>query len=617
MRFVLLLLSWIGLVYCQADEASEFEPPIEDYERDHWSFRSIASPSLPKFVNDWATRDIDRFVLAKQAEKRLHPAPQADREVFLRRVSIDLTGLPPTPPEIEAFLSDDHPDAFARVVDRLLASPHYGERWGQFWLDLARFAETDGFEHDKVRASAWKYRDWVIDALNRDLGYDQFVELQIAGDILHPSDDQAKIATAFCLSGPDMPDINSQLERKHVLLNEITSTVGAVFLSLQVGCAQCHDHKYDPISQADFYRLRAYFEPAIKLKANQSVTVLAANADPTAKAKLYHRGDWRTPAASVIPSVPRVTTLEQPSTSRADLAKWLSDRDNPLVARSIVNRVWQQHFGSGLSDTPSDFGLIGESPSHPELLDYLASELMRNDWSLKLLHREILLSATYRTTSLPPKKRVALDQWQVATARDPENRWLTRFPRRRLDAETIRDCLYAVSGTLNHERGGPGVRPPLPIELVKTLKKGQWKVTPRVADHYRRSIFLFARRNLRYPMFATFDRPAANCSCASRHESTTATQSLSLLNSLLSKDACERLVATVRSRDAGLREQCAKLYLRVIGRQPEESELSELHQFVMDQVSLLKSQSSDNPEQAALVDLSLALVNSNAFLYVD
>ncbi|MEO1528985.1 MAG: DUF1549 and DUF1553 domain-containing protein, partial [Planctomycetota bacterium] len=404
-------------VRAHADEGALSENPIEDYEREHWSFRPIDSPAIPRQKKGRPASTVDAFVFAEQEKRGLVPAPPAGRSPLLRRVTIDLTGLPPTPGEINSFLVDDHPDAYVRVVDRLLASPQYGQRWGQFWLDLARFAETDGFEHDKVRDTAWQYRDWVVDALNEDLGYDQFVEWQIAGDILAPNDPDAKLATAFCLSGPDMPDINSQIERKHVLLNEITSTVGAVFLSLQIGCAQCHDHKYDPISQADFYRLRAYFESAIKLKANKSVAVLSANA-ADATPRMYARGDWKSPADEVSASTPRIVTTDRPSNGREHLARWLSDAKNPLVARSIVNRVWQRHFGTGLSSTPSDFGFIGDEPSHPELLDHLASELIRHDWSLKWLHREILLSSVFRTTSLRPAEHQHAKDWELSRQSD-------------------------------------------------------------------------------------------------------------------------------------------------------------------------------------------------------
>jgi hypothetical protein len=255
---------------------------------------------------------------------------------------------------------------------------------------LARFAETDGFEHDKIRPTAWKYRDWVIGALNEDLPFDRFVSLQLAGDVIRPNDADASIATAFCLSGPDMPDINSQEERKHVLMNEVTSTVGAVFLSLQIGCAQCHDHKYDAISQADFYRLRAFFDPAVRLDRNKSLTTLDHNADPDAKSHLYHRGDWRRAGPVVQAAFPRIANRAEtavvdksPGDRRVELARWLTDPSQPLTSRSIVNRIWQHHFGRGLSSTPSDFGVMGEEPTHPELLDHLASRLIRKGWSLK------------------------------------------------------------------------------------------------------------------------------------------------------------------------------------------------------------------------------------------
>ena len=460
----------------------------------------------------------------------------------------------------------------------MLASPQYGRRWGQYWLDLARFAETDGFEHDKMRPTAWQYRDWVIQAFNDDLPYDEFVTLQLAGDVVRPDNPGARIATAFCLSGPDMPDINSQEERKHVLMNEVTSTVSAVFFSLQMGCAQCHDHKYDAISQADFYRLRAFFDPAVKLQRDKSVTTLDRDADPKLVSHIFDRGDWRRQGASVSAAFPRIANqadtpvdVDDPGERRLELARWLTDPSHPLTARTIANRVWMHHFGRGLSSTPSDFGVMGEEPTHNELLDHLASRLISHQWSLKDLHRQIVLSSVYQTRSMPAGDADA--NWKRVVEADPENRLLARFPRRRLDAESIRDAMLAASGWLNHETGGPGVSPPLPIEMVSTLKSGQWKTSPREADHYRRSIYIFARRNLRYPLFATFDRPAANCSCAVRQPSTTPVQSLLLLNSKITLVAAKELATAVASECDDLESQdllesqCIKIYRRVFSRQ--------------------------------------------------
>jgi hypothetical protein len=419
-----------------------------------------------------------------------------------------------------------------------------------------------------------------------------------------------------------MPDINSQVERKHVLLNEVTSTVGAVLLSLQMGCAQCHDHKYDAISQADFYRLRAFFDPAVKLKNNRSVTTLDREADPEATSHLLVRGDWRRLGPQVSAAFPRIANPNQDRVhstrrgdQRLDLARWLTDPSHPLTARSIVNRVWQFHFGRGLSSTPSDFGVMGGEPTHPQLLDYLAWRLITRQWSLKDLHRQIVLSSVYRTRG--SRGDGSASDWAAAIELDPENRWLARFPRRRLDAESIRDAMLASSGALNHEAGGPGVSPPLPQELIQTLKAGQWKTSPRTADHFRRSIYIFARRNLRYPMFATFDRPAANCSCAVRHPSTTPIQSLLLLNSRFTLDAAQRLSGIVSGKHADLAAQSAAVYRRVLSRDPDAEERRQCVQFLQQQSALLKQDGHDDPDRAALTDLCRAIFNSNLFLYID
>ncbi len=625
--FGLMILAGVANAQEQAEPVANAEPideiPIDDFDREHWAYQPIVDPPIPE-VRDhrWPETSIDRFILDQIEQQSLTPAPPADRLTLLRRVYFDLIGLPPTPQQMAEFVQDDRPDAYRRLVDRLLASPEYAQRWAQYWLDLARFAETDGFEHDKIRPTAWQYRDWVVDALSADMPYNEFVTLQLAGDVLRPSDPSAAIATSFCLSGPDMPDINSMDERKHVLMNEMTATVGSVLLSLQMGCAQCHDHKYDPISQADFYRLRAFFEPGVKLVRNRSVTTLDRQADPDVESMFFIRGDWRRPGASVTAAFPRIANpsnhsvgSSQAGDQRLDLARWITDPSNPLPARSIVNRIWQFHFGTGLVATPSDFGVMGSEPTHPELLDHLASRLLDGQWSLKKLHRCILLSATYQTRSFPADDSDPM--WSQAIQSDPDNRWLARFPRRRLSAESIRDAMFAVSGTLNHQVGGPGVMPPLPEELTGTLLKGQWKATPVTAEHYRRSVYLFARRNLRYPFFATFDRPAANSSCAVRHRSTTAIQSLVLLNSKVTLDASQRLAQTVIDEADSREEWIVIAFQRVLSRNPDDHEMRDAMAFLEEQIELLTAEGNVNPDHTALTNFARALFNSNAFLYVD
>lgn len=594
--------------------AEVLEEPITDFDREHWAFLPLERPPLPDVAGGGADvrNAIDRFINARLQQEKVNPLPAADRPTLLRRLKFDLLGLPPTPEEVSQF-TDTDALRYEQLVDCFLASPRYGERWGQHWLDLARFAETDGFEHDKVRPEAWRYRDWVIGAFNEDMPYDRFIGLQIAGDELEPDNPDATLATAFCLSGPDMPDINSQEERRHNLLNELTATVGSVVMGLQLGCAQCHDHKYDPVSQADFYRMRAIFEPAVAVKKNESVFTLA-NSSVAQPSFVMLRGDYRRPGAPIQPGFVRVANSHGVALSnerqqgtvgrRVALAEWLTQPDHPLVARVIANRIWQQHFGRGLAPTSSDFGVMGEMPSHPELLDWLATELIRRRWSLKELHRLIVTSATYRRSS----------RWNVDHAitrsiidSDPDNELLARFPRRRLEGEVVRDAMLQVSGVLNLDTGGPGVRPPLPPEMLKTLLHNQWEPTPDVEQHHRRSVYVFARRNLRLPIFDAFDRPDANASCARRNESTTATQSLLMMNSKLAVDVAERLATRcLAETNNNVETASTRAFLRCFGRNMDHAERRMIQQFLAAGVG-----------RDSLFQLCLGLVNSSEFIYVD
>ena len=676
-------------------------------------------------------------MFAEWQTKQLAPLPCAGRAALIRRLTFDLTGLPPTPAEVDAFAEDASPDAYERVVDRLLASPAYGERYAQHWLDLARFAESDGFEHDLVRPNAWRYRDWVIDALNRDVPYDEFVRLQIAGDELYPGDPAAAVATGFVLCGPDMPDINLQDERRHLVLNEMTSTVGDVLLGLQIGCAQCHDHMYDAITQYDFYRLRAYFEPAdvfgehpiptqSELAARNAaeavwrkedhqrakrrreleqlarkrfrdknpdehpplevmlaelgdkdrgehaelVAALASlpplpelplgrvlrarspsdGADKIGAAHLYLRGDFRQPGPEVACGIPRVlqsNSVDAPSdsesssrSSRTALAAWLTGNQQPLAARVIANRLWQWHFGAGIVGSPSEFGVMGENPTHAELLDWLSLRLAADGWSLKKMHRLIVTSQTYQMASAPHDAEWSADRtaqaraaYEHSSAADLRNRLWWRRNRLRLDGESIRDAMLTASDRLSTRRGGPGVRPPLPPEITITLLKDQWNPSGDAEDHLRRSFYLFVRRNLRYPLFDVFDRPDTNATCPLRHESTTATQSLVLLNSQFSLDGARHLAGVVLAAapDDPI-QRIAGAYRRVFARAPDAAELSAASDFLQRQTAELKTAGrgqaslalpdplpaqSDPHAAAALVDFCLALFNSSEAVYVD
>jgi len=582
------VLAFLSLSSATEGEKPYVEPPIKDRDRTFWSFVP-PRPQTPPLPDE---HPIDAFLLAKLREAGIRDfAPEAAPGVLLRRLSFTLTGLPPGESEIPDFKSQ---------MESLLGSPHYGERWAQHWLDLARFAETDGFEFDKVRGEAWRYRDWVVGALNEDLPYDRFIALQIAGDLLEPGDPESAAATGFLLAGPDMVDLNLEGERRHNVLNELTSTVGSAFLGLTLECAQCHDHKTDPLSQADFYRLRGVFESFTLPKKNESLPPVFPSGERTA-ARLYLRGDFRRPGPELAPAPPAILTGDTFDPAKEDprlaLARWITRPDNPLTARVLVNRVWQQHFGTGLVASASDFGKLGERPTHPELLDWLAIEFVKHGWSLKWLHREILSTRAWRQASRRIGDSV---DWQRRLELDAEGRLLSRRLRTRLDGEAVRDAMLTAAGRLNPERGGPGVRPPLPPEVSVTLLKNQWPVTEDVAQHDRRSLYLFARRNLRYPLFEVLDRPDANQSCAKRHVSTTAPQALTLLNDAFVHGMAASLAEPADG--AGDSDWIREAFRRVLGREPDPEERERAAAFL----------SGRSPE-----DLALALFNLNEFVYLD
>ncbi len=697
------------------DEAAKEEAPLKAKDLRHWAYQSIERKVIPVVKQiDWPRSSIDFFILKELEDQKLSPAPKAPRGTLIRRLYLDLTGLPPEPERVQRFMSDEDPLAYERLVDELLASSAYADRWAQTWLDLARFAETDGFEHDNRRPNAWKYRDWVIRAIEEDMPYDQFIRLQIAGDLFpNPENDyQNTLATGFALAGPDMPDINLKTERRHMILNELTSTVGSVFLGLQLGCAQCHDHKYDPLSQADFYRLRSFFDGVEIFKDHAVATpedhvvlqrelkkwnselqslerelkdlkdqlkkrgkfnspskekqsrfdrlnklfslkkrkrpslplgrVLKEKQGKVGASYLMVRGDFSRKGPEVKPNFPRalhssmISVPQGKDSRRAWLANWLTRKENPLVTRVIVNRIWKQHFGKGLVQTPSDFGKMGGTPSHPDLLDWLASELPKMGWSLKRLHRLIVTSSVYQQDSRHRDSGSKKEStWKAKLAKDPENRWLSRYPRRRLEAEAIRDSLLSVSGQLNHRRGGPGVMPPLPEEIRKSIRRDHWKVDADPSQHKRKSIFLFVRRNLRYPFLEVFDRPDSQESCAQRSQSTNAPQSLALLNSEISLEAAQALSGELLEalrEGKSERDLIGDLIFRVLSRKVNRYERELFLEFLNKTEALLKNQAKESqaltlplprpeslsPERSgAWVLLSLSVLNLNEFIYFD
>jgi hypothetical protein len=710
----------LGTLATGLQAGAEDEYTISPRKKNHWAWKTPARATPPKVKDPaWIQNAIDAFVLARLEAAGLAPAAPASREQLIRRVTLDLIGLPPTPAEVDAFVHDGSAAAWEKVIDRLLASPHYGERWGRHWLDLARFAESNGFEFDETRPNAWRFRDYVIRSLNADKPYDRFVKEQLAGDELYPEDAEALVATGFNLLGADMTDSSDQAQRRHNTLTDMTDTAGLAFLGLTIACARCHDHKFEPIPQTDYYRLEAFFTPAVfrhdlpiagkerqaayaaarkkynalirptqealaKLeepyrkrlyekrlarladeartahqtapakrtaaqrelvaKTARLLTVAPAQVvkamTPADRAKhqelgdrlktfdskkpkplpvtlgiqdaggkppktfVLERGEQTSPGEEVQPGYPiilspnqkpapaRITTIRSTTTGRRSaLARWITRKENPLTARVLVNRLWQHHFGRGIVATASDFGVRGDRPTHPELLDWLATEFTAHGWSVKHMHRLMLLSATYQQSSQPSARGHKLD---------PQNKLFSRMNRLRLEGEIIRDSLLTVSGRLNRQMGGLGVFPPVPPEALRGSKG--WTTSRDPHDHGRRSVYIFARRNLRFPFLEAFDLPDSNLSCPKRERSTTAPQALALLNSSDVVDAARALAARLTKEAPTEEERITLAYRLVMGRKPSATERKLSGAFL---------------QEAPLSELCRALFNLNEFVYID
>ncbi len=722
------------------------EPTWTAEQRQHWSFVPPARPELPELKRaDWARNPIDRFIGAQAEAAGVAPSAEADRATLIRRLRFDLTGLPPSPEEVDFFRADPAPDAYERLVERLLGSPQYGERWARHWLDLARFAESDGFKNDKTRPNAWRYRDWVVRAFNDDMPYDRFVRLQLAGDEVEPGDSDAFVATGFNRSYPFednnmVPGLND-----HLILDDMTDTTCSVVLALTVACARCHDHKYDPISHRDYYKIRALFaatratddrvvappedqaaytsiraehdarvdfvrrqvelieqpyaaellkdalaklpvdvraafeasptlrteeqdrlvrkhakamtaEPG-KMKAampepvraawqgrRQEMDALAAQAPtplPTASGmtdagpdappmRLLRKGNPANPGdviepgfLSVLPSgaLPAPDPSASTTGRRKALADWAASPSNPLTARVIVNRLWQGHFGRGIVATASDFGTQGSTPTHPELLDWLATELVDRGWSLKAIHRLMVTSATYRQSSLADPRTIEAD---------PDNLLFSRMTRKRLEGEAVRDAMLASSGEINLAVGGPSVFPDLPAGVE--AKNGGWPRSKAASERNRRSLYVFARRNLKYPLFDAFDVPDTNLTCPERNVSVNAPQALMLLNSPMVLDHARALAGRVYAgldNPADPATLVDRAFRLALVRAPGEAERRRALGFLETQAghasgpeggSHLPIPMPEGPTPAsasAVVDLCHALLNLNEFVYVD
>jgi hypothetical protein len=557
-----------------------------EYSR-HWSYEPPVRPELTQSVDArWTKNPIDHFIYERLAAAGLQPEPETDRRRLIRRASLGLMGLPPTVDEVEAFVQDQQPDAYERLVDRLLASPAFGEHWARMWLDLVRYADTRGYEAD-MRRTAWPYRDWVIQALNADMPFDQFTAEQIAGDLLEDPTEQQIIATAMHRNTMQNDEGGTDNEEYRVaaVIDRVNTTM-QVWMGTTFGCCQCHTHKYDPFAHREYYELLAFFNQTEDADLDdESPTMSRESGDlpfkgmpilrelPLEKRRITHvftRGSFLSPAEEVSADTPEAfpaLPADAPR-NRLGLAQWLVDRRNPLTARVLANRLWEQLMGAGLVLTSEDFGSQGALPSHPELLDCLAVELMDHGWSLKHLIKTIAMSATYRQSSIAsPEKR----------ERDPENRWLSRGPRHRLSAEQIRDQALTAAGLLSRKMYGPSVMPPQPEGVWAVVYNDDaWK-TSEGEDRYRRGLYTFWRRTSPYPSAMALDATSRETCTIRRIRTNTPVAAFALLNDPVYVEAAQALARQIVKHD-GSNPRAAVDYgfRRVLARVPTEAEVDRL-----------------------------------------
>ena len=712
-----------------------------------WAYQPLQAGAVPAVKGDaWVRTPVDAFVLAKLEEKGLKPSPDADRASFIRRATLDVSGLIPTPEEVDAFVKDRSPDAYEKLVDRLLASPRYGERQARRWLDLARYADSSGFQNDHTRANLWRYRDWVINAFNSDKPYDDFIKEQLAGDELYPNDKNAQIATGFIANYPDNYNSRDLIGRRYGIVTDVTDAVGSVFLAQTVECSRCHNHKSDRVTAKEYFQLQAFFanisednkvaadigpqeiafkeqtakwEAATKTIRDEQKALLEpfkapgekyykeryledsipyvfapkeqldplgrwvqhrvsyvmgngvvaeylkdsvtnqsfaaynpANADkqkryeelakqlkelaslkpksgsiyitsmtelgPDApKTYLLAGGDHTKPQEEVQPGVPaafnpwggkiEVVPTATSSGRRTALANWIADPRNALTARVFVNRVWAQYFGKGIVETVADFGRAGTKPVNPQLLDYLAQDFVKSDWSVKQLHRQILLSSVYRQAS---------DYRPEVQEADPKGELLAVFPRRRLDAEQIRDSLLVASGKLVDKVGGPSVLPPLPQGVDEAGRGGEWEASENTEDHNRRSLYVFVKRTLPYPLLESFDMAASQTVHSKREVTTSSLQALNLINDELvfqwSRALANRVIDEVGDSD---KARLDRLYAILYARKPDRFERGAALAFLEQQEKLIRgklAQIPATPQDGALTLTKISTTTQSA-----
>ena len=578
-----ILAAWIDAGAVWPDSASVQGATLAQ----HWAYEKPLRPTIPTIKNaEWITSPIDAFVLERLNLENIKPAPAATKEALIRRLSLDLIGLPPTPDEVSDFVNNKAENAYELLVNRLLASPHYGERWARLWLDLARYADTDGFNFDKQRVM-WPWRDWVIKAFNNDMPFDQFTIEQLAGDLLPNATQDQRLASGFHRNTM----VNSEggvdpEEARWENLIDRTNTTAAVWMGSTMGCAQCHNHKYDPFSQRDYYSLLAYFDNADEVsltlengddnkadeKKNLSSLIFKEKTASKPQTHLRIRGAYVSKGDLVVAATPGFLPPPNPSwpQNRLGLARWLMSDNHPLTARVMVNRIWETYFGRGLVATSEDFGTQGEKPTHPALLDWLAVEFRESGWSIKKLHRLIVTSAMYRQSSTITS---------ALLERDPTNQWLARAPRFRLEAELLRDNALVISGLFAPTVGGPSVFPPGPKELgrINTNKENIKWTTSSGEDRYRRGLYTFWRRTSPYATFSTFDAPSREFCTLKRPRSNTPMQALSALNDPAFWEAAQALGKIMATHPGPKIEDRLRVGLqRCVARTPSDQEIKDL-----------------------------------------
>ncbi len=659
---------------------AESLPEWNEPARQCWAFQIPRAPTPPMVVDrEWPRSPIDRFILARLEAAGLRPAPPADKRKLLRRATLDLLGIPPSSGEMDAFLTDDSAQDFERVVDRLLASPRYGERWGRHWLDVARYADSNGMDDNLAYSDAWRYRDYVIASINSDKPFNRFLEEQIAGDLLAESEpsrrDALIVATGFLAIGPKMLAEDDPVKQRMDIVDEQLDTTCRVFLGLTMGCARCHDHKFDPLAMSDYYAMAGIFQSTQTMLSHRvdskwNTTALGASramlrledleqiidrhdnalvngntnamtADERAahgtlldEAKkeyasipkamavaegkvgdlaVFLRGNHLTRGPVVARRLPTIlagvhqTSLPSRHSGRLELARWLTSPQNPLTARVIVNRVWRWHFGKGLVRSVDNFGKLGELPSHPELLDWLANQFVSDGWLLKTLHKRMLMSRAYQMSTA----------WNERAAQiDPENRLLWRMPRRRMAAEELRDAILAVSGQLDTTMGGT-LLASVPFQDLSVTGVGR---DPRLYLSTRRSVYLPVLRSALYDVFQAFDFPDPAVLNGDRASTTVASQALFMMNSPIVGCTCESLADSLLN-DPGLsdRDRLQRTCQRIFGRPARPEEVSEWESF-LDRYQSAASLTGESPERRwrlAWQGLCRALLSSNEFVYVD